>query len=96
MRSTLTYRLPSNQAYWPLRLGTTSKHSRRGLALQLRDLLETLATQLRGSTEPYVWESKDASGQTVWNAEDRVSGSVIRHASETEIRIWLEERHYTA
>ncbi|MEO1396432.1 MAG: hypothetical protein AAFV90_26360 [Cyanobacteria bacterium J06634_5] len=57
------------------------------------NLLSTLFVQMTSTSEPRVWESKDAAGHTLWNAYDSVSDTIIRNASETEMRIWLETRH---
>ncbi|PZO49269.1 MAG: hypothetical protein DCF15_17110 [Phormidesmis priestleyi] len=56
-------------------------------------MLRSLVAQLSASNDPHVWETQDADGQMVWNAHDRASGRTIRHASETELRIWLESRY---
>lgn len=96
MKTTTTYAfantLTNNQAYWPRRSNNTQKNSSKGLSARLRNLLHVLVAQLSGSSEPYVWEGKASNGQTVWNAQDRATGNIIRNASETEMRVWLERR----
>ena len=92
MNANITYRPFKNQAYWPLR-ETAASSEKSGLKAQLGNLLQTLFAQCAGSSDPHVWTAKDAEGQTVWNAQDVVSGKVIRNVSESEMRVWLEERY---
>lgn len=84
--------LANNQAYWPQRSSNSQNNSSKGLSARLCNLLQVLVAQLSGSSEPYVWEGKASNGQRVWNALDRSTGKIIRNASETEMRIWLERR----
>ena len=102
MKSTFTYSslgsFSSNQAYWPLRSGGSQRKGyrtteRKSLPARLSKLFSKLASQLTASSDPLVWATHDATGQTVWNAKDETSGKVIRGASETEMRVWLEERY---
>lgn len=83
----------SQSAYWPIRSNRTSKVSQRNLKAQLQNLAQTLICQLSSSSEPQVWSTQDVNGQIVWNAQDSASDRIIRNASETELRIWLEERY---
>ena len=99
MKSTFTYNSLSNQAYWPLRpsgsQGTASYRTidQNSLRTRLSDLFSLLVSKLTASSDPFIWSTHDAAGQTVWNAKDETSGKVIRGASETEMRVWLEERY---
>ena len=98
MKATSTYPLTpypaSNQAYWPLPSGgLKAKNFKKAAQLKLNTFLRSLVAQLSASNDPYVWETQDADGQMLWNAHDRASGRTIRHASETELRIWLESRY---
>ncbi|PZO13447.1 MAG: hypothetical protein DCF25_16130 [Leptolyngbya foveolarum] len=86
-------RLASRSAYWPVRSNRSSKKPQQSLRTQLKNLAQTFVCQLGGSSEPRVWSTQDANGQTVWNAQDSASNRIIRHVSETELRIWLEERY---
>jgi hypothetical protein len=89
MKSNLVY--STNQAYWPVRAG----RSRPALSARLSDLWQGVLSHLSISTaEPRTWTSLTADGQTLWNAYDPVSGKTIRHASDSEVRTWLEERYY--
>ena len=100
MKSTFTYgslnNQVSNQAYWPLRGGSSSNSPKASHRLGLRwlnNLFSVLVSQLVSSSDPLVWRTEDASGEAVWNAKDTASGKVIRGASEAELRVWLEERY---
>ncbi|MEL6604172.1 MAG: hypothetical protein AAFP20_13205 [Cyanobacteria bacterium J06614_10] len=105
MKNSLAYSLPNvytsaqagaktiNQAYWPKRLSNPDRDPQKSLATKLKNLSRTLLSQLSGSSDPQVWQSKTRDGQVVWNAQDSLTGRVIHDASETEIRIWLENRY---
>ena len=98
MKATSTYPITvqslGNQAYWPLPSGGSKADSfKETVQIKLNSFLRSLVAQLSASNDPHVWETQDADGQMVWNAHDRASGRTIRHASETELRIWLESRY---
>ncbi|MGJ3248472.1 MAG: hypothetical protein ACFE0I_20615 [Elainellaceae cyanobacterium] len=60
----------------------------------LHDLWQRVAAHLSVSSEPHVWQTQNDAGQTVWSAYDPSNGREIHGVSESEMRIWLEERHY--
>ncbi|KPQ34551.1 MAG: hypothetical protein HLUCCA11_14725 [Phormidesmis priestleyi Ana] len=104
MKSTLTYRSfnANNQAYWPLRWGREQSNdpsyngqpsTLKGIETQLKKMWKALALQMSDASAPHIWQTQDATGEIFWNAQDPTSGRTIRHASETEMRIWLEERY---
>ncbi len=99
MKPTFAYNSLSNQVYWPLRSGGSQRTAsyqtadQNRLLTQLSNLFSMLVSKLTASSDPFIWSTQDASGQTVWNAKDETSGKVIRGASETEMRVWLEERY---
>ncbi len=86
-------RQASYSAFWPFHSTNSPISTQRSLKSRLNTLLQTLAYQLCGSSDPYIWSTQDASGQTIWNANDRASDKIIRNASETELRSWLEKRY---
>ncbi|MBE9061051.1 hypothetical protein [cf. Phormidesmis sp. LEGE 11477] len=94
-----TYTAPAfqlNQAYWPLRRSAIASNQSKGqsdLKRWLKNLFRTLLSQMAGTAEPQVWSTQDTAGQVLWNAYDGASGKIIRNASETEMRIWLENRY---
>lgn len=93
MKSNLTYGSSINQAYWPLSSGDRPVNH-RSLRARFSDLWKQLKAHLNTSSEPRVWETKTTAGRTVWNAYDPASGRILRSASPSEVRIWLEERYY--
>jgi len=60
----------------------------------LHDLRQRIAAHLSVSSEPHVWQTQNDAGQMVWSAYDPSNGRAIHGVSESEMRIWLEERHY--
>jgi len=94
MKSTTAYRFVENQAYWPLpQLSLQQSSSYQSIKPSLSKYLQHLLCALTSVTEPRVWESQDAAGRRLWNAYDSASDKVIRNASETEVRAWLEARY---
>ncbi len=93
MKSNLTYGSSINQAYWPLSSGDRLANQ-RSLTVRLNHLWNQIKAGLNASSEPRVWETKNTAGGTVWNAYDPASGRILRSASPSEVRIWLEERYY--
>lgn len=99
MKPTLAYNFSGNQAYWPLRSGGSQRKASyettepKSFRTRLNNLFSLIVSQLTASSDPLIWSTQDAAGQTLWNAKDQTSGKVIRGASETEIRVWLEERY---
>jgi hypothetical protein len=52
--------------------------------------------RLRVDAEPRVWHTCDAEGNLWWHAHDAVTGRSLYDASESEMRIWLEQRYVSA
>jgi len=92
MKSNAIYHTSGNQ-YWPLGIRLENPSQLSSWKARFGKLIKALLTQLTSSSEPFVWQSPNDASQNLWNAHDRVSGKVIRHASEAEIRVWLEERY---
>ena len=99
MSANTTYRFSNNQAYWPLtRWSLTRPHSSQSgqsnlFRNKLAALFQSLVAQMTDSSEPRVWQSQDTAGRTLWNAYDGTFNRIIRNASETELRDWLEHRY---
>lgn len=53
-----------------------------------------LRSNLLSSDEPRVWFTRDRAGQTWWHGDDPVTGRSINYVTETEMRVWIEQRHY--
>ncbi|WP_008309266.1 hypothetical protein [Leptolyngbya sp. PCC 6406] len=88
-----------SQAYWPSNHLTADLPS--GLAhlgqtwkATMAELVHRAIAYLDVSHQPHVWKSLDPQGWTLWNAYDPQSGQWISKLSDTEMRIWLEQRHY--
>ncbi|GAB4145022.1 MAG: hypothetical protein Fur0046_22540 [Cyanobacteria bacterium J069] len=54
---------------------------------------EAFLNRFGGEPEPRVWQTSDRAGRTTWHAYDPISNTSARFASESEVRIWLEERY---
>lgn len=78
--------------YWPI---VKLNHRPMSLPWQLplNHLWQSLQARLWGGVEPRVW-SVCPTTPTLWNGYDPVTGEVIHQVTETDLRIWLEERHY--
>ncbi|MBD1909446.1 MULTISPECIES: hypothetical protein [unclassified Leptolyngbya] len=72
------------------------KPSRRNNAwkAQLNNLWQAAIAHLSVSSEPHVWCSEDAAGREVWNSYDPTTGQALHGVSASELRVWLEDRHY--
>jgi hypothetical protein len=70
--------------------------ARLGLKAKLNHLWQRVIAYLNPSTEPHVWQTEDSTGQVVWNAYDPVTRQSVEQVSASEMRVWLEERHYQA
>ena len=94
MSTSTAYRFSNNQAYWPLCRYYPSQSRRSNLLKnKLSHLFQSLVAQMTNASEPRVWKSQDTTGRTLWNAYDETFDRIIRNASETELREWLEHRY---
>ncbi|NEQ22318.1 MAG: hypothetical protein F6K28_24635 [Microcoleus sp. SIO2G3] len=64
-------------------------------ASKVSRLLQQIVTSLTKDPEPRIGTVKDSYGRTLWCVYDPITGHSARLNSETEVRIWLEERYYT-
>ena len=62
--------------------------------LALKGIRSFLLTILTGGNELQVWQTSDRFGNTWWNAYDPATDRSTSHASEAEIRVWIEKRYY--
>lgn len=58
-----------------------------------RQGLYRLITSLTAEDQIKIWTASDRLGHTYWNAYDPISDRFLSHASETELRLWLEQRY---
>ncbi|MBD1805898.1 hypothetical protein H6F98_10600 [Microcoleus sp. FACHB-SPT15] len=63
-------------------------------ASKISRILQQMIASLTKAPEPRIGTVKDSFGKTVWCVYDPITGQSARLASETEVRIWLEERYY--
>jgi hypothetical protein len=60
----------------------------------LKTIWQHFSTILTKSNELRVWQRTDRFGNTWWNAYDPATGRSTSVTSESEMRIWIEERYY--
>lgn len=83
----------NNQLYWSSLTLERLTAFQESLKLGARKLLEELISLFTVSTEPVLWKSTDSQSREVWSAYEESSGKRIQNLSETDMRIWLENRH---
>ena len=64
-----------------------------GLAASLGQVLGNFAARMAGSTEPQIWQSCDRAGSSFWQVYDPVADQTSVFQSETEVRVWLDQRY---
>ena len=68
------------------------------IKLQLLAIVKSLSqlfiSFLTNGDEPRIWTTTDRNGNTAWNAYDPVSDRTTSLNSESEMRIWIEQRYY--
>jgi hypothetical protein len=62
---------------------------------KLKSIWQTATAHLESSSEPRVWSTQDQTGRVTWSACDPTTRQSISQLNEQEMRVWLEERHYT-
>ena len=81
---------------------TAAKHNsfnathaaKEALLAWLERLAQSFVQRLMADAAPRVWHTCDAEGNLWWHAHDPVIGRSLYDASEAELRIWIEQRHY--
>ena len=90
MKSTLTWSI--------YQFLTSATHGEKPCRTSLKDMLmqafQSAKAYLNVGSEPYVWKTTRAVGEPLWSACDPITHKAIEGVSETEVRVWLEERHY--
>jgi hypothetical protein len=90
MKSTLTWNI-----YQFIASAThCQKSPTPGLKDKLVRVFQSVKAYLNVGSEPYVWKTTSAVGDSQWSAYDPITHTAIEGVSETEVRVWLEERHY--
>lgn len=85
-----------SQLNWHYQAEASLAHSdrRSSFRAKLRNTWQTVLAYFAASNEPHVWKSQDISGLPQWKAYDPMTGQSVEYNSETDMRIWLEERHH--
>lgn len=87
----------TSREYQRLELVNPAKAWRQVAIARLQDLAQQLAQAWQGclssSSQLQVWQRRDRRGQVWWYARDLTTGHVLHHATETEMRRWLEQRY---
>lgn len=91
MKSYLTW----NQAQRLERLFHQSPRTGRTWKTRFNDLWQTVIAHVTISEEPHVWHSRNEQGHMVWNGYDPRTQRSLHNASASEMRVWLEDRHYS-
>jgi hypothetical protein len=67
------------------------------ISAHLRELIRKafywLITGLSAADDIQVWTCSDRLGNIYWNAYDPIYDRFLSRASETELRLWLEQRY---
>lgn len=82
------------QAHQNLKSSSQQQNHNLSVWSRINDTWQMALTYFAASSEPHVWLSQDASGLPQWKAYDPITGQSATCSSETEMRTWLEERHY--
>lgn len=92
MKSTLTYPVLNNQAYWPVNFERVSKSVQRSLSLGQK-VLRFFSSLMVTSPSISIWKHVDSTGRETWSAYDRDFDRSTSRLSETEMRAWIEARY---
>ena len=93
MKSTLTYSILNNQAYWPVNFERASKSVQQSLNSGRQALYRLLSSLTKTSSSIRVWKHVDSAGRETWSAYDRDFDRTANRLSEAEMRVWIEERY---
>lgn len=66
------------------------------LGAELQKVWQKLVKALTTSSELRVWQTFDCCGHPCWHAYDPATGRSACFGSESEIRVWVEQRYYTS
>ena len=81
--------------YQRLELIVPPEVDRSGTSLRARiQRIWQFMTTTSRDWEPRVWCNYDYMGNIYWSAFDPVTGRAINQVSESEIRVWIEQRHH--
>jgi hypothetical protein len=60
----------------------------------LKSIFQLFIPFFTNGNEPRIWTTTDRDGNTTWHAYDPVSDRTRSLDSESEMRIWIEQRYY--
>jgi hypothetical protein len=60
----------------------------------LKSIFKLFIPFFTNGNEPRIWTTTDRDGNTTWHAYDPVSDRTTSLDSESEMRIWIEQRYY--
>lgn len=83
-----------NQTDSPLIPGFHLPAIKSRFATFINKICEGFVTLINHANELKVWQSRDRKGHTWWNAYDPATGKSISLDSESEMRMWIEERYH--
>ena len=80
----------------PKRNAANAAETNATLLNWLERVAQAFRRQLMVDAEPRVWYTCDAEGHLWWHAYEPMTRRSLYDASEAEMRVWLEQRHYSA
>jgi hypothetical protein len=90
MKSSMNYDL-----YQQLEFGVEQQRKQEsGWVYKFNQLWQNVLLFLSTAPEPRVWKMCNEAGEVYWNADDPITGERVQRLTETEMRAWLEDRHY--
>lgn len=63
------------------------------LAASVSRALSNVAARMAGTTEPQIWQTHNSMGDILWNVYDPSTNQTSVFYSETEVRVWIDERY---
>ncbi|MDX2212787.1 MAG: hypothetical protein SFY66_05800 [Oculatellaceae cyanobacterium bins.114] len=64
-----------------------------GLAASVSQTVSNFVAHLSGTSEPQIWQTQDQAGDILWNVYDPSTHQTSVFHSETEVRVWIDERY---
>jgi hypothetical protein len=64
------------------------------LTSRLQNIWQQLIEFAIGNTEIKIWKSQSPAGYQLWHVYDPATKQSAYFKSETEVRVWLEQRYY--
>jgi hypothetical protein len=87
-----SYLLGDQSSESPSTISAQKPSVKPGLATLLNQMFGNFAARMVGSEEPQIWQS-DRAGSSVWHVYDPVTNQTSVFPSESEVRVWLDQRY---